>query len=99
MISVSLEEQETTINYCRTENTIDIWTSDRTVMTKLDKLCETAPDNYKLIKENRAMIDHETILSKEYQITDKTLLSFRPKKRSLSDEQKTTLANRLNGAI
>ena len=45
----ALNEQETSINYNREKKTVDVWTSDRTVMTKLDRLCETAPENYKCI--------------------------------------------------
>lgn len=100
MANITLEEQETTINFSRTQNAVNVWTSDRTVMTKLDKLCITAPDFYKLIAEHRAQDDVGAITSKEYQISDKRMLSFRSMKRTynLTEEQKRKRAEQLNGA-
>ena len=94
----TLEEQETTINFSRTQDAVDVWTSDKTVMTKLDKLCNSAPDFYKLIAEHRAQDDVGAITSKEYRISDKRMLSFRSMKRNLTEEQKRERAERLNGA-
>ena len=94
----ALSEQETTINYNREEKTVDVWTSDRTVMTKLDRLCETAPENYKCI--DIAKTKDGELISKRYTIADKSLLSFRSKKVkvSLSEEQKRANAERLRRA-
>ena len=94
----TLEEQETTINFSRTQDAVDVWTSDKTVMTKLDKLCNSAPDFYKLIAEHKAQDDDGAIISKEYRISDKRMLSFRSMKRNLTEEQKRERAERLNGA-
>ena len=94
----TLEEQETTINFSRTQDAVDVWTSDKTVMTKLDKLCNSAPDFYKLIAEHKAQDDVGAITSKEYRISDKRMLSFRSMKRNLTEEQKRERAERLNGA-
>ena len=94
----TLEEQETTINFSRTQDAVDVWTSDKTVMTKLDKLCNSAPDFYKLIAEHKAQDDVGAITSKEYRISDKRMLSFRSMKRNLTEEQKRKRAERLNGA-
>lgn len=94
----TLEEQETTINFSRTQDAVDVWTSDKTVMTKLDKLCNSAPDFYKLVAEHRAQDDVGAITSKEYRISDKRMLSFRSMKRNLTEEQKRERAERLNGA-
>ena len=100
MANITLEEQETTINFNRTQDAVDVWTSDRTVMTKLDKLCITAPDFYKLIAEHKAQDDIGAVISKEYRISDKRMLSFRSMKRtySLTEEQKRERAERLNSA-
>ena len=98
MINITLEEQETTINFSRTQDAVDVWTSDKTVMTKLDKLCITAPGFYKLIAEHKAQDDVGAITSKEYRISDKRMLSFRSMKRNLTEEQKRERAERLNGA-
>ena len=94
----TLEEQETTINFSRTQDAVDVWTSDKTVMTKLDKLCITAPGFYKLIAEHKAQDDDGAIISKEYRISDKRMLSFRSMKRNLTEEQKRKRAEHLNGA-
>ena len=98
MINITLEEQETTINFSRTQDAVDVWTSDKTVMTKLDKLCITAPGFYKLIAEHKAQDDDGAIISKEYRISDKRMLSFRSMKRNLTEEQRRERAERLNGA-
>ena len=98
MINITLEEQETTINFSRTQDAASVWTSDKTVMTKLDKLCNSAPDFYKLIAEHKAQDDVGAITSKEYRISDKRMLSFRSMKRNLTEEQKRERAERLNGA-
>lgn len=100
MINITLEEQETTINFSRTQDAVDVWTSDKTVMTKLDKLCISAPDFYKLVAEHRAQDDIGAITSKEYRISDKRMLSFRSMKRTynLTEEQKRKRAEQLNGA-
>lgn len=100
MANITLEEQETTINFSRTQDAVDIWTSDKTVMTKLDKLCISAPDFYKLIAEHKAQDDVGAIMSKEYRISDKRMLSFRSMKRTynLTEEQKRKRAEQLNGA-
>ena len=91
----ALSEQETTINYNREDKDMDVWTADRTVMTKLDRLCETAPENYKCID---TAYDHDgNLISKQYKVADKSLLTFRQRKvkGSMSEEQKQANAERL----
>lgn len=78
--SVSISEQEVCINFMRDEDFATIYTSDTTYMTKLDKLCKTSPDMYSLIAD--------TGRGKTYRLEDKTLNSFRAKKRNISEEQK-----------
>ena len=41
---IGLEEQETHISYMRNDNYAEIFTSDSTQMTPLDRLCKTNPD-------------------------------------------------------
>lgn len=81
--SVSISEQEVCINFMRAT----IYTSDPTYMTKLDKLCKTSPDMYSLIAD--------TGRGKTYRVEDKTLISFRAKKRELSEEQKIAAGERM----
>lgn len=94
-MSVLLQEQETTINFYRDSELASIYTSDRTVMTRLDKLAESDdyPD-WKLIRENQSMEDHE-VVSKVYE-TKKKLVSFRAAivQRELTEEQREAYRER-----
>ena len=95
-MSLSLQEQETTINFYRDSDLASVYTSDRTVMTRLDKLAESDeyPD-WKLLKVNRSMEDKE-IVSKVYE-TKKRLISFRSTivQRELSEEQRQMYRERV----
>lgn len=98
--SIPLNEQETTISFWRDEEHATLWTNDRTTITRLDKLCKEAPENYQCIEVGKARIGGG-ILDKRYRISDKGLLSLRPRrmqKRELTDEQKAALAERLRNA-
>ena len=85
--NVLLEEQETTITFSRINNNCIVWTSDSTIITKLDKLCDSAPETYKI---NAVGFYKGKIVSKEYLISNKSMISFRSKKmtRTLTEEQK-----------
>ncbi len=85
--SVSISEQEVHISFMRDEDFATIYTSDTTYMTKLDRLCKTSPDMYSLISD--------TGRGKTYRVEDKTLISFRAKKRELSEEQKIAAGERM----
>lgn len=82
---VSLEEQETVIQFNRTDKHATICTSDSTIMTKLDRLCEAAPANYKL---DRTETQDGKVVTKFYRLEDKTRISFRKDKKTLSEERK-----------
>lgn len=86
-LSVGIEEQETHISYMRDESYAKVYTSDSTQITRLDKLCKTNPDMYKLIED--------TARGKSYLISDKGLISFRSKKREMTEEQKRIAADRM----
>ena len=91
--SIPVNEQETTISFWRDEGHATVWTNDRMTITKLDKLCREAPDNYQCIETGKARFTGE-ILDKRYKISDKGLLSFRSRrmKRELTDEQRAALS-------
>ena len=98
---VAFEEQETVINFPRRENYAIVWTSDTTVMTKLDGLCEKS-EQYILVETGRSKLGGE-VISKTYKIKIKSLVSFRAKKmerepKSLTDEQKLAMIERLKKA-
>lgn len=87
------EEMETTITFCRNEKIVKVWTSDTTMYTKFDKLCQAAPDYYQCTEVAR---DRDgDIISKTYRITDKGLLSFRSGRVKLSEEQRAAMVERL----
>lgn len=85
--SVSISEQEVCINFMRDEDFATIYTSDTTYITKLDKLCKASPNMYSLIAD--------TGRGKTYRVEDKTLISFRAKKKELSEEQKIAAGERM----
>lgn len=90
--SIPPDEQETTINISRYKQECDIWTSDTTMMTKLDKLCEISPEYYKLV--DVGTVEGQTV-DKVYVLSDKTLISFRRKHVELSEDQKQKRSERM----
>lgn len=84
--TVAIAEQETCVNFMRDEDFATIYTSDTTQMTRLDKLCKTSPNMYSLIAN--------TGRGKTYKVADKGLISFRSKKREMSEEAKEAASQR-----
>ena len=78
-------EQETIINYNAAEQTATVYTSDKTVMRRLDALVKGFPDHYRLIGE--------TDIDKTYEMP-KSFVSYR-KPRRLSDEQREAARKRI----
>lgn len=65
-MSVAMNEQETVIRFGRDSEECEIYTSDTTVMTKLDKLASKNNDKaplWKLKEEHRTKATHELVLS------------------------------------
>lgn len=90
--TISVDEQETTIQFSRTENIAHICTSDSTMKTKYDKLCKNSPKHWRLVSD-------DGIFSK-YECTPKSLISARAKvtEREFTDEQRQAMADRLREA-
>lgn len=84
--TIPVSEQETVIQFGRDDEYATLCTSDRTMMTKLDRLCEKSPEYYSLTDKNSAF--------KTYKIADKGLISLRQKKREMTEEAKTAASNR-----
>lgn len=93
-MSAPLYEQETVINFSRNDNTCTVYTSDTTVMTKLDKLVESEKAPEWSLAATHRLPDGE-IVGKTYK-TVKRLISFRSNivTRELTDEQKAAAAER-----
>ena len=79
-------EKETIINYNEEEKTANVYTCRKSLMRKLDLLCEKYPDNYQLIKSDQ--------YSKTYTV-NKRLINIRipRKKKVLSTDEKLRFIN------
>lgn len=93
--AVPPSEQETTISFSRDGKEADVWTSDVTMMTKLDKRCKESPNEYICIEVGKTL--DGLLANKRYTIKNKRLVSFRSAttKREISDEQRNALAQRM----
>lgn len=92
------EFQETAINFYRTGDEAEIFTTDPTMITKLKNIMLRDPDSYRCYyyKNNVDRISGKPI---GYTfICNKSLISFRiaSDKRELSDEEKVEVAKRLS---
>lgn len=85
-MTINVDEQETVINFGRTDDNIILYTSDKTWMTKMDKLVESNPDDFSVIEE--------TEVSKRYSFP-KSLLTIRRGKMKLTEEDKRAKAERM----
>lgn len=88
----SLIEQETIVNFSRTESGASIWTSDGVIMARLDKLCLKS-DNYNVLREERTKSGE--LVGKEFYCKDKSLIKFAPGKKNLTDAQREKLRERM----
>ena len=88
---LGIEEQELCINAMRDEEFATAYCSDRTWITKFDKLVEKSPDLFEVIAE--------TDYGKTYKFP-KRLISIRSSivVREMTDEQKQLAAERLRSA-
>ena len=71
---MTASEQDTVIQFSRDSETATIWTSDRTVMTKLDKLVKDGKNKLWRLKEENYLQDGE-----EKQLIAERLLKSRKK--------------------
>lgn len=93
---IPVAEQETVIQFNRDGKKCTIWTSDSTMMTKLDKLCAKAPNYYKLVKETKSQ--DGDMAGRYYELSDKSRISFKSTKVTYTEEQKAAMAERLKNA-
>lgn len=87
---IPISEQETVIQISRDSDRMKIWTTDTTMMTKLDKLCSVS-EFYVCMKEEKIEGD---VVDKIY-TAPKTFLSFLSRKRKgtpMTEERKARLA-------
>ena len=85
--SLPVNEQEVCILWMRAQDFAKIYASDSTAITRLDKLCKNSPNMYSVLEE--------THVGKTYICKDKTLISFRSKKKEMSEEQRIASGERM----
>ena len=85
--NIPLDEQETVIHWMRGEDFATISTTDSTMITKMNKLCEGNPDMYWLKSDDG--------YSKIYKCRDKSMVSLRSKKREVTEEQRKAAGERM----
>ena len=88
-MNLSISEQEVHINAARDEDYATIYCSDKTWITKMDKLASKSPDMFELVDENE--------ISKTYRFP-KRLISIRSTIREMTEEQKQLASERLKKA-
>ena len=92
-MGIPVAEQETSIQYMRDGDACTVYTTDSTVMTRLDKLAADPASPWSLKKEHYI---HGEVIGKTYQ-APKRLISFRSSVvvRELTPEQKEAAAMRM----
>lgn len=91
--TLTIEEQETHINWSRGDARAKIYVSDVTTMTRLDKLVETEGSEWTLDKEYR---EKDGSVTGKFYSCPVEFISFRSKRVVLSEEQKKAMAERLH---
>lgn len=94
-MSLIVAEQETQVSFMRDSDTCIVYTTDTTVMTKLDKLAESGACPHWKLKKIHRLSDGE-IVGKTYE-TKKKLISFRKDivSREMTPEQRDAAAKRI----
>lgn len=91
---VKSDEQETTVSFGRNDAVAKVWTNDNTVLTKLRKLVEKAPDQWKVVDVTK---DRDGKVVGYFFECPKKLIRFKTS-REYTEEQKKAIANRLASA-
>lgn len=94
-MGLTIEEQETHVNFSRNDARAVIYTSDTTMMTKLNKLVELQDTEWKL--ERVSKLKNGEIVGKTYSCPV-NFVSFRTKRieRVYSEEQRKRIGEQLN---
>ena len=93
-MGLNISEQETTVSFTRDSDICTVYTSDSTVMTRLDKLAESDKSPHWKLKEEHRLQNGE-LVGKTYE-THKRLISFRANitTREMSEEQREAASER-----
>ena len=85
MTNLTKYEMETVVNYNAREQTATVYTRDKSVMRRLDRLVADYPDSYKLLSQ--------TEIDKTYSMP-KSYITYR-KPRTVSNEQREQARQRM----
>lgn len=88
---VKSDEQETTVSFGRNDTAAKVWTNDNTVLTKLKKLVERAPDQWRVVDVTK---DKDGKVVGYFFECPKKLIGFKAP-REYTEEQKKAIADRL----
>lgn len=93
-MGLSLEEQETNVNFSRESDKAIVYTSDSTMITKLQKLVEISGTEWKL--ESVSRLRNGEIVGRTYSCPVE-FITFRSKRvsRAMTEEQKRAFAERM----
>ena len=75
---LSMVEQETSITMNRLDQVAHIYTSDRSMMAKLDRLCVDHPETYRCIWEDKITMGDGIAMSKKYECHKKYVRFRKP---------------------
>lgn len=89
-----LAEQETTVTMTRDDKTARIYTSDRLVMAKLDKLCAEFPETYKCIWVDDQIMGDGLPMGKKYEVNKKYVKFRKPVSQAVIERNARARANR-----
>lgn len=95
---IPMDERETVIQFGRLDEDMTIYTTDETMMTKLDKCVEAG--NYEVVEVHK--LQNGRVIGKTYK-ANKKFLSLRSKDRvgqtrNYTEEEKRIIAERLHSA-
>lgn len=97
-------EQETIVRFNRAEDEVEVYTTDRTVMTRLDKLVRDYPHAYRMTRQDPQTIADGKPISKTYTYPKKLQIFRQPPsprsaaQREASVEQGRRLAEKMRRA-
>lgn len=94
-MSLTIEEQETHVNFSRGDSRAEVYASDTTMITKLDKLVKLPDTEWKL--ERVSKLKNGEVIGKTYSCPVE-FISFRSKRSSrvYTEEERKRIAERLS---
>lgn len=94
-MSLTIEEQETHVNFSRGDSRAEVYASDTTMITKLDKLVKLPGTEWKL--ERVSKLKNGEVIGKTYSCPVE-FISFRSKRSSrvYTEEERKRIAERLS---